>query len=109
MSESIEGWFWVSWSVALACLILSICLRAWLVHVLTTRHPSLYTQLGSPAFFVSWSRESADLVRALKVAPSGTLSHSEVRVLNFVRMLHTVGQLSGLTIVGLVIAQALLT
>jgi hypothetical protein len=73
-----------------------------------TRHQSLYVQLGSPAFFASWLPGARpDLIRELGAVPSGTLAHSEIRVVQSVRMLYVIGRVSCLAIVALVVVQAL--
>jgi hypothetical protein len=109
MHDALEAWFWLSWVVAVGCLLASIFLRAWLVHILMTRHPTLYVQLGSPAFFASWLPGSRHaLIRSLAAVPFGTLADSETRVVRYVRMLYVIGQISCLSIVAVVAAQALL-
>jgi len=109
MHDSTETWFWLSWVVAVACLLISICLRAWLVHILMTRHPTLYVQLGSPAFFASWlPGNRPDLIRSLGAVPPGTLADSETCVVRCIRVLYVIGRISCLSAIAVVVAEALL-
>jgi hypothetical protein len=110
MLESTEMWFWFGWSIAGVCLLVSMCLRVWLVHVLTTKYPALYIQLGSPAFVASWMPWGrTDLISALKATPSGTLGPAVRRIVESIHVLYVVGRLSCLALVALVVAQALST
>lgn len=100
MLEHLGALFWLSWSIAGTCLLVSICLKAWLVHVLTTKYPALYIQLGSPAFFASWLPTGRpDVISELKAMSSGMLAAHHYRMVKSVYFLYVIGYLSTLALV----------
>lgn len=108
MLEHLGTLVWLSWSIAGMCLLVSTCLKAWLVHVLTTKYPTLYLQLGSPAFFVSWLPTGRpDVISELRAIPSGVLAPHHRTVVKLIHSLYVLGYLSSLAVAIIAIMQAL--
>lgn len=108
MLEHLGILFWLSWSIAGMCLLVSLCLKAWLVHVLTTKYPALYIQLGSPAFFMSWLPTGRpDVISELRTVSSGMLAPRHRTAVELIHSLYVLGYLSSLAVAIIVIMQAL--
>lgn len=103
-----EFWVFSAWSIGVVCFFAAVVLRFRLVHVLSTKYPDLYLQLGSPAFFWELNYPGRkNLVAVLKGMPSSTLSNQERRVVEAIWVISIVGRVASLSIAALVLQQVM--